>query len=231
MGSETRYPSAMIAVVVFSVSVLGRWCNAAPVLDQYYNSSNGIGSSGYVSPVGVAQVFTVGLTGELTGVDLALARPVLNPLPSDTVTVELRPTTGGVPDALDSSVIALIQVPFSYVPYWTAPLGEQTHFDFSPFDLQVTAGEQLAVDVGYSGEPNVIWALGSSNLYSRGSAYSRNGFNRAWSQFVPPPSPVSMYFQTYVDTAAVPEPGGIVFSIAIIGLLLRPLRKSPVRGG
>jgi hypothetical protein len=133
------------------------------------------------------------------------------------VTLCPRPTTGGVPNTSDGSILASLKLPFAQLPYWSVPADQFTHFDFTSSNIAVQQGERLAVDVCYTGEPNIIWSDGITNTYTGGSPYERSVVNGPWSVFAASGYTTTMYFQTYVDTASVPIPSAALGGLVLMG--------------
>ena len=121
----------MVCVVlsaVLAVSVPTRSAEAATItLDQVVlPTGGGLGSSG------LAQTFTVGVTGGLVGVDVAAWSQ--DPF----VEFYLLGTTAGVPDAGQILMSSLVSIPFA-----TRVGGFQPTISFSP--VSVSAGDVLAI--------------------------------------------------------------------------------------
>jgi hypothetical protein len=184
---------------------------AAPILDQTVTPAGHGGGFAALNSGGTAttieQRFTVGLTGNLTEIDVALAKLNLFGGTYGTGSFDIYAATGGVisgPSLATASfsVASLLDESGSFPPF--------TDFTFSPFG--VTAGEQLAFVFGHSGSAWLVGDVGPS-AYG-GFSQSTNG------NFTCCIAGESLKFQTFVDTApvtAVPEP--LTMSMFAAGLL------------
>ena len=154
--------------------------NVPSNLDQSNNPS-GVISVSLPSgpPTTVAQTFTAGKSGLLSGVDLYLRRD-----PAGTINLSIEGTTsGGLPDGTDK-VTSSASVPVT--DGWI-------HFSFwSP--LSVTAGTLYAIV--FSGVSTVAYA--SLDTYPGGQGLLLSG---SWTPFSSPA--IDFAFRTYVDTVTV----------------------------
>lgn len=167
-------------------------------------------SEGYV----LAQEFTVGLTGELTRIDLAVFGNNFDSTDGGyTVSVERTP---GV--ALSSAHFDFADLVDPFLEDWS----QAPSMDLSLANLDVAAGETLrivlAVDPGkyahfagwWSDADNVQFSYASGLAYTNGSPLQNLDFG----------------FRTYVDTsAAVPEPATWAIAILGFGLAGAELRR------
>jgi hypothetical protein len=155
----------------------------------------------------IAQTYTAGLTGALSGVQIDVTAYVLSPVyPLD---VEILSVSGGFPTAtvLGETVLASN----------ASPLSSLVTF---PQFIQQTAGTQYAISVSYPSAPFTLglggqgigsWAGDPNNLYAGGQAFALSG--SSW--FALDPS-ADLNFQTFVST---PEPNTLV-PMFIIGLIV-----------
>lgn len=183
--------------------------NAAPVIDQ----QNTVPLGSFAAGEEQAQTFTVGLTGQLTSIDIFLRGEIIAPGPvfsGDPLTVRLLPTVGGAPDNDVSNALGTVVVAGSSLPTVHA----FHNIDFSSFNINVTAGDELAWQI----IGNYSAPIATGDTYTGGSRYCR-GTEFActtpnWLQL----SGQDFGFRTYVDTGAtaVPAPG----AVAILGLAL-----------
>jgi hypothetical protein len=168
--------------------------SGASVLDQSFTMTSSAGSvSAYINEavIYVAQTFTAGVSGYLTGVNIdVLSQPTgslpISPFP---ITVSILATSNGIPT---STILAS-----AVVGPGSVGLGSLVSF-VQPF--QVVAGTQYAIAVSYVGPPppgagegQGLWigALGSG--YAAGSTFtSVDGTH--WSGS----SAGDLFFQTYV---------------------------------
>jgi hypothetical protein len=160
----------------------------------------------------LAQTFQVGVSGQLAEVDLLLQR-FSSPLVGE-VFVELRATTpAGVP-VPDPAFLAQVQLPAAAIPNAPNP-GTFINVDLRPFNLQVLAGEQLALVVYANALGSSYFWLGSSEeLYAPGRLFTEQPPGLPWVGSLPN---FDGGFRTYVETgtsAVIPEPA----SAALLGV-------------
>jgi len=190
-------------------------------LDQ----SNLPGLNGY-SPLGptfvpgestaeMAQVFTPGVTGQITSISVDLL--TFNYVPFTPISLQLLSVTGGIPD---------ISAPLSAVvtDYIAAGTGFSS-FDLSPLNINLTAGVPVAYWLtadpanGFS-----RWIGDFSQSYSGGQTFFRfpGATDGSPTTFSDPHSLIhdSAYFQTFMET---PEPS--TAAIVGLGLLALGLRR------
>jgi len=160
-------------------------------------------SNHYVNKVApTAQTFRVGITGEMTRVDVEIVRQSETSLP---LTLNICRTSGGAPVESDSFgivTLAALDLPLKHVtfPY----VGPYTSVDLSSFHIPVTVGDQLAI-VARSDEPydsftrGFLWRMSHQfeNPYPLGALYE---FSSTWA---PRFDNTDLAFKTYVT---VPEP-------------------------
>lgn len=154
----------------------------------------------------VAQSFTVGLAGLLTGADLlvfdgsagfGLAAP-----PASDVGVQIRTLLAGLPT---ETVLVTGIIPAAMLS--VDPRDRFSHVDFAT-GIAVIPGEVLALTItgiadGWSGQ------VGSQATYAGGQAFVRAHAASPWQPFTsvdPGGRPGDFLFRTYVDPTAVPEP-------------------------
>jgi hypothetical protein len=207
---------------------------ASPIIDQSLSGNDLATAQSTGGPrFHVAQTFTVGLTGQLVGIDLRLNQGVANPVPNDgSVVVEVRSTSGGAPSLESTAPLASIDVPIETLPNTGTFINPFTHFDLGAESLPVVAGEMLAIAIhnrdpsgvdGMAGPTNGVEAnLTTSGAYTNGAGFLGN-YGSAWT-----PSSSEMDFQTYVDTA-VPEPAtGAILIASVIACLMAQRVRTPV---
>jgi hypothetical protein len=202
-----RLPLLVIATALIATA---NAAHAAPVLDQSTLGPDS-GSSLTLPPGGaIAQTFTVGIAGELTGVAF---RVLDRGRTGGALIAEIRTTAAGVPT---STVLASVSLDPSQVKdsIPSLPVGpaDLDLIDLSLFDIQVSVGDVLALvlsidvsSVGYS-----ISAL-LPNSYDGGAAFGRGGtgFESFGGEDLP--------LQTFVEPFAVPEPASLALVLAAMG--------------
>jgi hypothetical protein len=179
--------------------------SAVPVLDQSFEE---LGSATGGSQ-GIAQTFTVTVTGTLTGLDIFTQQLT-------GVSLGILATTGGAPTPFST---ALGVMPLPNVPFST--FGDWLSVDLTPLNLSVTAGDVLAwALLGGQAQIKGNDFLVPGDRYTGGAAFSGrrvllsppgqfppvfSPFGEAWvpasSQFT-----IDHAFRTYVEPVAVPEP-------------------------
>lgn len=116
-----------------------------------------------------AQTFTVGMTGQLTSVEVLIEG--FNQTAD--LLVDIRPTINGIPVSDDSAILGEVAIPGSDIPGFPHTFNSA---DFSSQNIQVTVGSELAIvlkidrsspggDYGWRGE--------TGDLYPSGVAYTR----------------------------------------------------------
>ncbi|HEY0651295.1 MAG TPA: PEPxxWA-CTERM sorting domain-containing protein [Phenylobacterium sp.] len=167
-------------------------------------------SEGYV----LGQSFTVGLTGKLARIDLAVFGTTYDSTPGG-YTLSLEQTPGV---ALASTHFDFADLVDPFLKDWS----QAPSFDLSAANVDVTAGEiyriVLTVDPGayahfagwFETADNVPFAYAGGNAFINGFTVERIDYG----------------FRTYVDTAAVPEPGTWALAILGFGLAGAALRRS-----
>ena len=151
---------------------------SATVLDQEYaDTADRFANIGQDSnfpadpDLDIAQTFTVGQTGVLTGVEVFVRRS-FTPTITDPLVFDIRTTVGGSPTEPDSgaNVLASISAAASSIPTVASFVG----FDLSGFGISVTAGDVLAIVLQSDG-PNPAYAWGGTEAdgYSPGASFRR----------------------------------------------------------
>ena len=171
-----------------------------------------------------AQTFTVGLAGQLVRVDLFLA--LLNP--TEEITLDIRPTIGGVPVNDDSASL------FSSLITGLSAVGP-TFFTFSlGSGIPVATGDVLAIALTNFDDESVLpggqagWVTEEETVYDRGVHYVRGTFpgfsSDTWAADFPGSSRFQdVGFRTFV---LVPVPGAfILFGSGLIVLRFMMRRR------
>jgi hypothetical protein len=185
-----------------------------------------------------AQVFTVGITGQLIRIDLQLWREFNGTQP---LFVDLATTLNGRPRDIGTGVLATRSVSASSVSPSSYPADPSfVSFDFSSADIQVHAGDRLAIilrnsdpDTGFG--HGYAWASTDqgSNTYPGGNAWNfgrpphADGIFHETSTF--PQAVQDQGFRTYVATP-VPLPNSLVAVLPLLILIAFVKRREYNKG-
>ena len=208
---------ALVTLFVASIGVIA----ASPaegstiLLDQ----QNLVAGGAFNAPV-LAQTFTVGISGQLVGVDISSS------FTTNTGTLYITGTVAGVPDL--NQVLASTAIP----PLSSGTLvnGFQPTFLFSP--VTVNTGNVLAIVMYIPGAGGGVNNLVLGGAYSGGTAFQGFDGPPILNSFAALNTSLDFAFRTYVDTGspiATPEPGTMVlFASGLIGsaILHRRARRS-----
>jgi hypothetical protein len=207
----------LVAAVLATASFIG---NAAPVLDQSYDPfaapTGVLGGFNLYSSQALSQTFTVGTSGQLTSVDVMIRRALA--VGSTTLFLDVRNTTvGGLPVSNDSGsgVLASVSFPSDSLSFNYAFFS----VDLSSFNLDVTAGDLLAIALRTPDQTAIVQWAGELNpsFYVGGSAYFRS--SPVWQEFS---FQADLGFRTFVDAASVPEPSALfLLPVAMVGAVIR----------
>lgn len=185
-----------------------------PVEDQQNVLASGDSSArvGVSNTQRVAQTFVVGITGQLTTIDVQVARGA-NAF--DPVTAELvRTRPDGSPDESSAATLASLSLASTRFPVSTGFTGVLTSIDFEPANIAVTEGDRLAIVLSSNASSSPAlqrsyrW-MASSDGYDQGMMYF-NGFasgNEWWPGVL---SVAQVGFRTYVRP--IPEPSGLLLA-------------------
>jgi hypothetical protein len=221
-----RARSSILALI--SLALLAPVSSQAdPILDQEYDPGAISAAAGIFGPTppnfsgiyqDVAQTFTVGLTGQLTSVEFLLSS--IGTPPGDLI-LDIRGTTGGVPNENDASVLGSSVLTATVLGSPAAFVS----FDLTASNIQVTTGQVLAIvlrsrdstlgdDYRANGDEGGTYAGGAGYLRSQGT-----GVWDAWETGV---GPIDFGFKTYT---LIPEPGTALLlglgMLAVAGLRRR----------
>jgi hypothetical protein len=167
MVQSTSY----VAACAFALSALALPSPAAadPIVIDQQNLGPRIGGTGVAGDMSLAQTFTVGITGNLTELELGVFNPndvgSGDPYFPDPLTIELRDTASGAPGT---------NVLYS----WTLPMADAT-LDrdaltaFAGANLSVVAGQTLAIVFRTGPSGNFGWS--EACCYARGTSFVDTG--------------------------------------------------------
>ena len=179
------------------------------VLDQECAVSTNQISYGITYDYAKAQTFTVGISGELVAFDLYLTAS------SSIYSVywDIRPTSGGAPEATNANALASGSVVTSSLP---------NSWGFYTFNLSsgatVHAGDVLAITMSTTASSTVASFGGrSDNPYGGGSLYTDGAMGTATTWSAVPA--YDLGFRTYVVPASVPEPETVSLLFGLVTLL------------
>jgi hypothetical protein len=178
----------------------------------------------------VAQSFTVGIAGLLTGADLLVfdGSPGfgLGAPPASDVGVQIRTLLAGLPT---ETVLTAGIIPAAVL--LVDPQNRFSHVDFAA-GIAVVPGEVLALTItgiadGWQGQ------LGGQATYAGGQAFVRTHAASPWQPFTavdPGGRSADFLFRTYVDPTAVPEPSTFLLLMVTAGAFLWNRHAQRVRG-
>lgn len=219
MNNSSR---SLRATVALSIVVASAGARASPILDQSFEEN--ISATG--GSQGIAQTFTVGVTGTLTRVDIFAEQLTA-------ISLGILGTTGGVPTPFSA---ALGTVPLTDIPF--TGFGSWVSVDVSALNISVTSGDLLAwALVGTQAQVGGSDFLVPGDRYTGGEAFSGRTIvitpgkppvffppGEVWAPALASPLVVDLAFHTYVEPTAVPEPSTLAL-LAAGALMLLPLRR------
>jgi len=165
-----------------------------------------------------AQTFTVGINGLLSQIDL----PIFNTKGgTEGVTIDIRSVNGGIPEMDDSLVLGSVFLDVAELSTLPTPgdVSSWASVDVSALGIMVDVGDILAYSVRTESTVGYLYNPEFGDTYSGGMAYRRNNaIDTTWGDFGGR-TDIDFMFQTYVDTAAVPEPASLLlFGAGLIGM-------------
>lgn len=204
--------------VALALCIRSHFTHAAPAVDQSLIVPAGH-ATGFSDPVHLpAQTFTVGVSGKLSRVDLAIGgvSQVAD------VNVRILGTIGGVP--VMHQELAMVTLPGEALPnlggWFTTP---RLPVDLSAFNIKVNEGDVLAISAqstAFDANPFAFLWWDTSGMYQRGRAYSGH---TEYSQYFPVMgAELDRGFATYV---VVPEPDAVALLLAALIGSIRPLKS------
>ena len=155
---------------LLALALVGALLGSGPVsagfLDQSYTPVNNTGLIVELSQT-VTQTFTVGASGNLTRVEVEVAKKPTPPAPASDLFLDILGTTGGLPSGpvLASHTFAVGDVPTAFTF-----LG----FDLAGLGIAVTAGDVLAIRLtasvdGFTGIDPYAWRGDAPGVMPRGA--------------------------------------------------------------
>jgi len=139
-----------VTMIAACVVLIPREATAQGVVDQY-NLTGDINWAIH-SHSDIGQVFTAGITGQLTGIELALGRCLT---PTDPMVLEILTTSGGTP--LPNPVLASVAIAEASIPLIPSPtalvLGSEvgTYVDLTSFGITTQTGVQYTFRLSTAG--------------------------------------------------------------------------------
>ena len=147
---SNRYSFIFVTIIAIATILAPRPASAQAVVDQ----ADLTGSINWAihGSSDIGQVFTAGIAGQLSGIELAVGRCSI---PTDPMILEILTTSGGVP--LPAPVLASVEIPNGSIPVSAPPtdlvLGSitGTYVDLTGFRVTVQAGIQYAYRLSTAG--------------------------------------------------------------------------------
>ncbi len=205
MGCK-RFSRAILLAFAFLLA------SAPPALaDQIDQSFSGINNVSFGCPCVLAQTFTAGLTGTLTGVNVQI-----DASGATSLALYIVATSAGTPSSIILGQTSLSAGNYTFTTLFTFPSM-----------ISVVAGTQYAIAVGASGG-TLIWTYSPTGGYAGGTAFDASGTSDPSSANWLPLvvfAPADLNFQTRVEP--IPEPGSVLLvATGLASLLARRRRLS-----
>lgn len=199
---------------------------AAIILDQSFVPSPAAAYQGNIiyRPldslyVDQAQTFTVGVTGQLTNIEVLIE----GFSQTADLLVDIRPTINGIPISDDSAILGEVAIPASEIPGFPHTF---INVDYSSQNIHVTSGSELAlvlkIDRSSQGG-DYSWRGDTGDLYTSGVAYTRTS-TTDWLAPMSGGLTVDYGFKTFVNPIPIP-PAIYLFGTGLIGLIGISRRK------
>lgn len=191
------------------------------------------------------QLITVGVTGQLMGIDFWTFSPG---------TSTINPTTVRIGSGNAGQAITPLELLYDKSFTFASPTGLQ-HIDLSAFNIQFNAGDDFvfeligtrtlsprgatltsSVSIAYTGYNPLRNGEGISDIYTDGSAWRKNG--AGWLHDIGGITTADLQFRTYmlvadppaVPTVANPEPGTmLLMGIGVVGAVILKRRKARIQ--
>jgi len=212
---------ALNALVLLLAMLIAPVVTGASILDQSFIPSTSAAYEGniYRSFDGLfyadhAQTFTVGITGQLTNIEILVWEWTSQ---ITDLFVDIRPTINGVPILDDSAILGEVAIPASEISGFPHTF---ITVDYSSQNIQVAAGDELAIVLrmdpsGQGGDYS--WRGETGDLYASGVAYTRTD-TTDWFAPMSGGLTVDYGFKTFVNPIPIP-PALWLFGSGLIGLL------------
>jgi len=219
MNQNCRFVKLLVLLVAL-VWIGFNQGDASPILDQSYDPVPTWGLEVTASQ-SIAQTFTVGVGGVLTGLEL-FANHFSGYCTND-LFVSLVTTAGGVPS---DNVLATVALPSSDIPFSLSP--PPVAVDFSAYSIAVEEGDTLGIILrcdaaGLNLDPTYVWNADNPGSYVGGMAFV-SIFGSSWGGIG---TDKDMGFRTYVEPTGIPEPATLTL-LGLGGVGLITLRRKKV---
>jgi hypothetical protein len=213
---------SVTALIYAAFNVLPQVIYALPIVDQAFVPSPsaayvGMVEATYATETESAQTFTVGLTGQLTKVEVKVSRYASFTGPLGVFVV---PTIGGVPD--DTTVLGYsVFAGDTISTAWNNNDSNWLAVDLTSFGISVSSGDVLAIVLATDNPSLFIeglyaWHGDSGNPYSGGNLFWTTNASPDWTAV----SDADLGFRTFVESRSgmVPEPSTLVLLVS--GLII-----------
>ncbi len=187
---------------------------SAAIIDQNFattddpNHGTGLG----IVTTGLAQTFTVGVTGTLASVEFNILK--MSGTTGD-LSVDIRSLVGGVPDSLMANALATSTISNSLINTYGGSIYSWTTIsvDVSAANIAVASGDMFAFVLNSPLGEEFGIQTDYTNAYAGGQRYSQNGDGTSFGGL----SSADLAFKTTV--ISVPEPSVItLFGLGLLGL-------------
>jgi len=202
---------------VLVVAGLAAPAGAATFIDQNFMTTDSPDSNTTIGATyaSVGQVFTVGQSGKLAGVEFNVLKN------EDTIgdlTFGIRPLTpGGAPEALATSALASTTINNGDIGVYALPPQSWTsiYVDLSSANIMVSAGDMLSFILSSVGAQRFYVQTDYNSAYAGGARWTQTAANGI---FTGGATGADLAFKTYVDISPVPLPAA--FPLMLGGLAL-----------
>lgn len=210
----------LIMVLLLTTLTINSPTYAVSVVDQSssFNSSQ-VGFIGGSNDIDRSQVFTVGIAGRLTQIDVEFQQLISGDNSAD-LFMGIYATNAGVP--METAIASGSFAGSSIQQGWVS-------FDVSSFGIQALVGDELAFGLGVVGQPNnlPLWSVRAGNYTENSYFRSVPLGNNTWTEST---SVIAsrLSFKTYIDSSltTVPVPATVwLFGSGLIGLIGAARRK------